>query len=104
MTILETVVTWLLTIILMVLILTIAGLGYFHFRNGDFVYLANTTTYVTSDTKCFVNDVQVNCSDFPTKDSHFYYNGSYQMNGVCPGVSNESVADCIKDAEAQNET
>jgi hypothetical protein len=54
--------------------------------------------YMTSSSECYVNGEKINCSDFPTKDyEHFYNNGKFEMNGVCPSPnSNMTIEDCIK--------
>jgi hypothetical protein len=56
--------------------------------------------YMTSSSECYVNGVKINCSDFPTQDyEHFYNNGKFEMNGVCPySNSNMTIEDCIREA------
>lgn len=85
------------------------GLLVFAYVNSDKVecnllWCTFTTTktsskhYMNSSSECFVNGIKVNCSDFPTKDyEHFYNNGNFEMNGVCPSPnSNMTIEDCIK--------
>ena len=57
--------------------------------------------YMTSSSECYINGVKINCSDFPTQDyEHFYNNGNFEMNGVCPYPnSNMTIEDCIKRIE-----
>lgn len=57
--------------------------------------------YMSSSSECYVNGVKINCSDFPTQDyEHFYNNGKFEMNGVCPSPnSNMTIEDCIKAVE-----
>lgn len=60
--------------------------------------IVESRSYISSSSECYVNGIQVNCSDFPSKDyEHFYNNGRFEMNGVCPGPdSNKTIEDCIK--------
>lgn len=50
-----------------------------------------------SSSECYVNGVEINCSDFPTQDyEHFYNDGKFEMNGVCPSPnSNMTIEDCL---------
>jgi hypothetical protein len=60
---------------------------------------AVSQNYMSSSSECYVNGVKINCTDFPTKDyEHFYHNGRFEMNGVCPSPnSNMTIEDCIKE-------
>ena len=55
------------------------------------------TTRQISSRECYINGVQVNCTDF-SGDEHFCNDGRCEMNGVCPGANdNRTIEDCINE-------
>jgi len=65
----------------------------------NFIIEEESTNYYSSSSECYVNNIKINCSDFPSKDyAHFYNDGKFEMNGVCPGVNdNKTIEDCIRE-------
>ena len=56
----------------------------------------NTFSEVTSNSKCFINGEEINCSDFG--HGNWCKDGICERNGVCPGANKtKTISECIHD-------
>ena len=68
----------------------------------NLLYCSFITERITQNSYCAVNGVEVNCSEFkkefPDWNHYVLSDGSYQLNGVCPGwKDNKTVEDCFRE-------
>lgn len=59
-----------------------------------------TRTTIESNSKCSVNGVEINCSEFKDEFPDWFHHGMTEVDGVCPGLNdNLTLMDCIEMAK-----